>query len=552
MIKNLLLFIIILSFSCALYSQNTVGLLSYDITQSFQGYSLMYPHNQANVYLIDNCGEIVHVWEDDVDFRPGNTAYLREDGTLVKTKRSAINPQLDPIWAGGGGGIVEIRSWDNDLLWSFELNNENYRLHHDIDPMPNGNILMLAWERISREDAIAAGRDSLLLSQGDLWPEYIFEIDPSNDSIVWEWHVWDHIIQDFDSTKPNFGVISENPGRINLNYDTNDGKSDWLHANALDYNADLDQIMLSVPQFDELWVIDHTTTTAQAAGTIGGFVNRGGDLIYRVGNVAAYDKGTAEDQILFYQHDTHWANDFLPRSHPYYNHIVCFNNRVGDNYSSVEIFNSSWSMYSSEYEMFNGAWPPFEMTNTVYHPDTTKIHSTGLSSAQILPNGNILTCSGRQGYQFELTPSNDIVWEYKTPLKAGLAVDQYTELESGDNLTFRSLRYPIDFPAFEGKDLNSKGFIELNPDSTYCGRLVDVKTPAEVFSMIYPNPANSVVQLMWDSGSLINIEIYDALGQKHLEKMGNGGMTFIDIDHLNPGLYYIVIDGLSSQKLIKN
>ncbi len=50
-------------------SQNSVGLISYDITQSFQGYSLIYPHNQANVYLIDNCGEIVHSWTDEDDFR---------------------------------------------------------------------------------------------------------------------------------------------------------------------------------------------------------------------------------------------------------------------------------------------------------------------------------------------------------------------------------------------------------------------------------------------------------------------------------------------------
>ena len=40
--------------STTLQGQNTVGLLSYDITQSYKGYTMIYPHNQPNVYIIDN------------------------------------------------------------------------------------------------------------------------------------------------------------------------------------------------------------------------------------------------------------------------------------------------------------------------------------------------------------------------------------------------------------------------------------------------------------------------------------------------------------------
>jgi len=551
MIKFLSLFSLVFFINVA-FSQNTVGLISYDITQSYQGYSLIYPHNQPNVYLIDNCGEVVHTWEDDADFRPGNTAYLRDDGSLVKTKRlSSIAG--DAIWAGGGGAIVEIRSWDNDLLWSFELNNADARLHHDVEPMPNGNILMLAWERISREDAIAAGRDTTKLLQGDLWPDYIFEINPENDEIVWEWHAWDHIIQDHDSTKANYGIIADHPELINLNLDTNDGKSDWMHSNSIDYNRELDQIMISVPQFDEIWIIDHTTTTAQAASSFGGLVNRGGSLIYRAGNSQAYGRGTEDDQVLFYQHDAHWTNEFIPESHPFANQVVCFNNRIGENYSTIEYFPSQWEMYVVDYPKFQGQWVPFakDQLNTITHPDTFAVYSTGLSSVQLLPNGNILVCSGRQGYQFELTPQNEIVWEYITPLLAGNPVEQGTELELNNNLTFRAFKYPVDYVAFDGKDLSPKGFIELNPDETYCDRLVDTKEPEQVFSMIYPNPASSMVQLTWDSGKLINIQIADALGRVHISKKGNGGMTFIDVEHLVPGIYYVVVDGLSSEKLIK-
>jgi len=549
MIKYSAIFVFFLFLNIGI-SQNSVGLISYDITQSFQGYSLIYPNNQSNVYLIDNCGEIVHSWTDDDNFRPGNTVYLRDDGSIVKTKRSS-DISGDAIWAGGGGAIVEIRSWENDLIWSFELNNENARLHHDIEPLPNGNILMVAWERISAEDAIAAGRDAATLTQGDLWPDYVFEVNPDNDEIVWEWHAWDHLIQDFDPTKANFGVIADHPELIDLNWDTNNGRSDWMHINSIDYNEDLDQVMISVPQFNEIWIIDHTTTTEQAATSFGGFVNRGGNLLYRVGNVQAYDKGTEDDQILFFQHDAHWANEFITESHPFFNHIVCFNNRIGENYSAIEIFPSEWMDYIVDYPKFQGAWPPFEFKNTVTHPDTFAMFSTGLSSAQLLPNGNLLACSGRQGYQFELTPQDDIVWEYITPIQGGSPVEQGTELEINNNLTFRSFKYPVDYTAFDGRDLSPKGFIELNPDEEFCARLVDVKEPVEVFSMIYPNPASSYVQLTWDSGKLLDIQIADALGRIHINKKGNGGMAYIDIQNLNPGIYFLVVDGLSSEKLIK-
>ncbi len=535
-------------FGTAVNAQNTVGLLSYDITQSYQGYTLFYPHNQPNVYLINNCGEIVHTWVDDENFRPGNTAYIRPDGSIIKAKRNA-SVAGDNIWAGGGGAIVEIRSWDNDLLWSFEMNNDSMRLHHDIAPMPNGNILMLAWELKSNAEAIANGRRPDLLNQEVLWPDMVFEINPDTDEIVWEWHAWDHLIQDYDDTKLNYGVVSDHKELIDVNYDTNNGASDWMHTNALDYNAELDQIMISVPTFSELWIIDHSTTTAQAAGHFGGNSNHGGDLLYRFGNLAAYQKGDSTDQLLFYQHDTHWANEFLPDNHPLANHVVVFNNRL-PGYSAIEIFESTWNMYLVDYEHFNGSFPPYELDNTITHPDTFSFYSTGLSSAQILPNGNILACSGRQGYMVELNPENEIVWEYVTPLLRGNAVDQGTMLELNNNLTFRAFRYPPEYSAFDGRDLSAKGFIELSPNEEYCDELVDTYTPEEFQVRAFPNPANQTVQLTWDNGKMADIRVYDVLGRIRISETGNGGMKYLYIGDLEPNLYFLEIKDVGVTKLM--
>ncbi|MEL6274038.1 MAG: hypothetical protein AAFU03_02885 [Bacteroidota bacterium] len=125
----------------------TVGVLSHageDLVQD--GYNLFYPHNQADVFLLDNCGRIVHQWPEAEDARPGNTAYILPNGNLLKTKRLASSGPNNPIWAGGGGESIELRDWNNQLLASMTFNDEHIRLHHDIAPLPNGHVLAIAWE----------------------------------------------------------------------------------------------------------------------------------------------------------------------------------------------------------------------------------------------------------------------------------------------------------------------------------------------------------------------------------------------------------------------
>jgi hypothetical protein len=550
MLRYIYLFLVIL---CAGFvsAQNTVGLLSYEPNKAFDGYNLIYPHNQPNVYLLNNCGEIVHAWEDEANFRPGNTAYLRPDGTLVKTKRDAIITD-DAIWAGGGGEIIEIRSWDNELIWSYSLNDENFRLHHDIAPMPNGNIIAVAWELKTREEAIQAGRDSLSMDQDKIWSEYIFEINPATNELVWEWHMWDHLIQDFDPTKDNFGVISEHPELVNINYDTHDGHPDWLHINAIDYSLERDQIIVSVPYFDEVWIIDQTTTTEQAAGSNGGFGNKGGDLMYRWGNPLAYESGTVEDKKLFFQHDVHFIDDFIQGNNPNYNSIAVFNNRVGEDFSTANVFTPDWDMYESKYSIGpDGLYLPADHSVTLTHPTPQKMYSTGLSSVQLLPNDNYLLTSGRFGYSFELTPENEVVWEYTTPLRAGFPVTQGDTLVINNNLTFRMDRLPVDYEAFEGRDLDSKGWIESEPNETFCDELLDVEILADEYNLtLYPNPTNNYLVVDWDAGMYTYLDIYNTQGQKITSLMRTGGRLYLDVSDWEAGMYIVQIDKVKAARFV--
>jgi len=538
------------------FAQNTVGLLSYDPMKSFDGYNLIYPHRQPNVYLINNCGEIVHTWEDSAQFVPGNTAYLLDNGDLVKTKRT-VSSTTDRIWAGGGGATVEIRSWDNDLKWSYTLNDSTRRLHHDIAVTHDGNILMLAWELKNVDECQMAGRDTSNLDDREMWPDMIIEVDPDTDSIVWEWHVWDHLIQDHDNSVDNFGVVAVNPNLVDVNFPLDRRHPDWMHSNSMDYlyqpmpMMDIDMIMLSVPYFNEIWIIDHSTTTAQAASHSGGNSGLGGDLMFRWGNPEAYRSGDSTDQQLFFQHDAHWVDNYLPTSFPDYGKIAVFNNRAGEDFSTANILEPDFNNYYYEFLMQGNTWLPEIFDKTYMHPEPTKLFSTGLSSIQRLANGNTLICSGRFGYSFELTPSNEIVWEYKTPLQAGSPVDQGTMLSANANLTFRMTRIPSDNVAFDGRDLSPKGFIETNPNINFCDSLSSTMDRFVNYDLnVFPNPASDQLVIEWNRPEEVNITVYNALGQMKTSYRSAGGRMYVNTSGWESGYHFILINGQASKVVV--
>ncbi len=534
----------------SLHAQNTVGLLSYDPMTSYDGYNLFYAHNQPNVYLINNCGQIVHTWSDSAQYRPGNTAYLLDNGDLVKTKRHFDNSG-NRIQAGGGGDMIEVRDWDNNLKWSFSLNDSLRRVHHDIAVTNEGTILMIVWELKTLEESLAAGRDTSRLSDGELWPDYILEMDPETDQVVWEWHAWDHLIQDFDSTKANYGVVGDHPELIDVNYTVTRQQADWMHCNSLDYNPFLDMIMISVPGLDEVWIVDHTTTTQEAASHSGGLGQVGGDLLYRWGNPATYQAGDTSDQQLFFQHDAQWVDDYLPFSHPDFGKVAVFNNRAGVDFSTANIFAPVFVDYGHMFQMDNGRWLPEEFDETYTHPIPTMMYSTGLSSIQPLPNGNTLICVGRFGYSFELTPDNDIVWEYKTPLQSGNPVAQGTNLTINSNPTFRMKRIPVDNPVFDGRDLSSQGYLELNPNLNFCDSLTSTMGPVTDYHLnVYPNPATDELTIEWHGPELVEISVYNALGQPITSYQTYGGRIYVNTSDWVPGFHFIMINGEATKVVL--
>ncbi|MEE2887607.1 MAG: aryl-sulfate sulfotransferase, partial [Planctomycetota bacterium] len=437
--------------------KRTVGHM-HSSESSTPGYSLHNPLGSKFTYLIDRRGRVANSWTSD--YIPGAVAYLQPNGRLLRAGRVGNANFV----AGGSGGILEELDWLGHTVWEYKDSDSNHCAHHDVEVLPNGNILILAWQRISEADAIAAGRDPALISQGWIWPESIIEIDPHSNGgrIVWEWHSWDHIIQDFDASKKNSGPVAQHPELIDVNYAI-DSTADWQHANSLDYNPALDQIMISVRTFDEIWIIDHSPTTQQARGHSGGRSGMGGDLLYRWGNPATYRAGGAAARTLYRQHDAHW----IPKGLPGAGNVLIFNNgdnRPNGDFSSVDEIVLPPRTSRGTYARPGAAYGPAGPIWSFQGKPRGSFYSAFVSGAQRLPNGNTFICAGTQGLSLEVTPAQDVVWLFRNPVTVTGPLTQGTvpaeTFGPRGTPVFRSPLYAPDYPALKRNALFNYGPIE--------------------------------------------------------------------------------------------
>jgi hypothetical protein len=380
--------------------------------------NLFAPLESTTTYLMDNDGTILHTWEST--YRPGNSVYLDQDGSIIRTG----SVQSNRFTAGGAGGAVQRISWNGDLLWDYIYANDQHLQHHDIEILPDGHILMIAWELKSQQDCLAAGRNPELVTPKGLWLDSVIEIEPTGlntGDIVWEWHLWDHLIQNNDTSKANFGQVADHPERVHFNFSRNN-KEDWTHINSIDYNPALDQIVLSVHNFSEIWIIDHSTSMEESASHSGGIRGKGGDLLYRWGNPIAYEKGTGNDQKLFAQHDAEWIADGYPGAW----HMLIFNNgtgRPGGGYSSVDELVLPLCDDGSYAPAGESAYEPDEAIWR-YSADGPSFFASFISSSQRLLNGHTLICDGPAGHFFEVTEDGSTLWEYDAG-ESVFRVDRY-------------------------------------------------------------------------------------------------------------------------------
>ena len=354
------------------------------------------PDSQRTI-LIDNDGQVINEWFGDGAI--ASTPYLLQGGDLLRPCR--VQGSI-PMNGAAVGGRVQRFSYDGDVLWDFTFSDQNNQPHHDICAMPNGNVLMVAWERKTQSQGQSMGRQNL---NGEIWPTQIVEVMPTGQTtgdIVWEWHLWDHLIQDISSSFPNYGIISQHPEKLDINKgNIHPQNGDWIHVNALDYHPALDQIVFSSNSLDEIFIIDHGTTTEEAAGPAG-------DFLYRWGNPSNYERNGTH--VLWNVHGVNWIDDGLPGE----GNLLLFNNGNDDGSSDLIEFVTPLQPDGSYEINKNNPYDPVP-GDYVFFYESNDFHGDHLCGVYRLPNGNTIATNGPESEIRELDTDGQIVWQYYTP-----------------------------------------------------------------------------------------------------------------------------------------
>ena len=444
------------------------------------GYVLFNPLLSDTTYLVNNEGEVVHRWESA--YSPGGGIYFLPNGNLLRTGR---DPDRLLFNSGGTGGILQEIDWNGNVVWEWRFSDDTRVQHHDIEPLPNGNLLVLAWEVKSKAEASRAGRREEQTPEQGLWPDWVLEIEPvrpDSAKVVWEWHSWDHLIQNHDAEAENYGDPAENPTRIDINAGSDapeisadelaqlqalgyvpedatadDLKSDFLHTNAIDYHPRLDQIALSVPVLGEVWIIDHATTSEQARGPAG-------DLLYRWGNPAMYGRSDAGGQRFFYQHDVRWIPDGWKGA----GNLTVFNNggeRPTGSFSSIDEWTPPLEADGDYTIADNAAFGPTDFAWQYAAAEPGNFFSPFISGATRLANHNTMICAGVGGRLLEVTRAGEIVWEYRNPFSGDVRNADGSLPQPGlDKFpysVFRATRISADDPGLADRKLTA---LDPQPD----------------------------------------------------------------------------------------
>lgn len=484
-------------------SNNTVGLLYNDQENISEGVLLFAPLHSKNVFLIDNCGSLINQWKFDTHSNYSG-ATLLEDGSIVKLVLSEKD----------GAGIrkdacIEKRSWDNTLLWKFCGKEQYAALHSDFYVLPNGNVLTLLKDRHSIQEAINAGARTQNLIGNSFNLESVVEIKQTSvftGEVVWEWHLWNHLIQDYDPGKSNYGDVVKHPRRLDINL-----IESGVHFNSIDYNEQLDQILLSNWTDHEIYIIDHSTSKIDAANSYGGKYGFGGDFLFRWGNNRNYNAGS---QKLFGQHNPTW----IPTNYGRFGGMISvFNNEYGY-YTDGELRSAIVVLNIDPNR--DGIYDLFE--NNTFEPANYEYLWTGkifddwmlsriMSGVEVQPNGNLLICEATKGRITEIDAEGNVVWVYKSP-DEGTENDLSTSrgiIEQGviaNPQIYKIKKYPVDYAPLknilvcdsqpvENVNLLSQQCIDENkPIISFTFKLNE----AGLFSFV--TEVNETDSVLWDFG----------------------------------------------------
>lgn len=408
------------------------GVLLYDRDAAFDGFNLLTVGTKS--YLFDMRGRLAKTWA----WERGGDTQLLENGHLLRLEVLPPPERRSQLNWGGAAGFVSEYDWNGDLMWRTRFDGPDAINHHMVHRMPNGNTLVIVWERIPYAEAVARGRDPATLHDPatadcfastfppgryicDFWPDKIVELDPAGEPTGWQWRAWDHMC---DGKDPSCLDINH---RFPIDPRSHRASANYMHTNAIDFDPEggtAGHVIINSRVLGEFFVIDYAS----------------GAIVQRWGNPCSYGAGACPsymdngDQELFGAHGAHVVKQ---RGDPGRGHVLVFDN------GWMRPFNpTAWGTASRALEVDLSTGDIVWSYQTVANH-----HSPFVGYAQALPNGNRLISLGMEGNLIEVTRDEGrIVWNFVNPIVGGSQMRCILgDEDAGGNFFFRVLRYAPDY-----------------------------------------------------------------------------------------------------------
>ena len=385
------------------------GTTIYDPEKAWSGYTVFGAPEKLGAVLIDMNGTAVRRWPE-VAAGPSPFRIL-PGGYLVGGTVSREHHQ-DAV------ALVQV-AWNGDIVWQFDrtelVEDEGQpptwmaRQHHDWqregsavgyyapDAAPlvdSGSTLILAHRDVTKPE----------LTDKLLEDDYLMEVTWEGE-VVWDWLATDHL-DEFGFGDEARNTIHRFPG-----WREERGTADWLHINAASYvgpNRWYDA-------GDERFHPDNILWSSRNANIIAIISKATGAIVWKMGPDYRQSKALSELGQIIGQHHPH----IIPEGLPGAGNLLVFDNGGAAGYGASNPAaptgrNSTIRIHSRVLELnpltFEKVWE-----YSIEGQERIMFFSQYVSSAQRLPNGNTLITEGAVGRLFEVTPENDIVWEYVSP-----------------------------------------------------------------------------------------------------------------------------------------
>ncbi|MEQ8315540.1 MAG: aryl-sulfate sulfotransferase [Gammaproteobacteria bacterium] len=415
------------------------GTTIFNPEKTWSGYTIIDTADRAGAVLLDMNGKVVRRWPQLAGMGP----FRMMPGGFVFGADTFRRPNQESVT------LMQL-DWDNEKVWEFNrleqvqtevVENDDgtksggetiwaSRHHHDWqrEGNPVGYYAPNAEPRTDGGKTLILAHKNLTvpeISDKRLEDDYIVEINWQGE-VVWEWLASDHV------DELGFTEEARNAIYRSVSYNEDRQSADWLHINSATYlgpNPWYDE-------GDERFHPQHIMISSREANIIA-IIARDGSIAWRLGPDFTVTPEGAELGQVIGQHNPH----IIPRGLPGAGNLLVFDNGGSGGYGFANPANpdgiTSMTRDSSRVLEVNPVTLEVIWEYTFSGTERFSFYSSYVSNAQRLPNGNTLVNEGMHGRVFELTPEEEIVWEYVSPY--------YSDDEVPSHRIYRAHRVPYEW-----------------------------------------------------------------------------------------------------------